>query len=90
MDLYLPVKGRWFLDIQNGIKPFEYRLYNDYWCRRLIGKTFDRIVITHGYPKRDDMSRRIIKPWADYEIQTVVSEEWDNIPQTCFAIRISQ
>ncbi len=76
------------MEIQDGVKPFEFRLHNDYWCRRLIGKNFDRIIFTLGYPKRDDMRRRIIKPWAGYEIQIVVSEEWNRVPMKCFAIRI--
>ncbi len=89
MDLILPLKRKWFDQIKAGIKPFEFRLNNEYWQKRLIGKTYDKVIFTLGYPKRDDTERRIVKPWAGYEMQTVISEEWDNEPKDCFAIRIT-
>ena len=88
MDLILPLKRKWFEQIKSESKPFEYRLNNAYWQKRLIGKTYRNVIFTLGYPKRDDHARRIVKPWAGYEMQTVISEEWDNIPQDCFAIRV--
>ena len=89
MDLILPLKRKWFEQIKAGIKPFEFRLNNEYWQKRLIGKAYDKVIFTLGYPKRDDSERRIVKPWAGYEMQTVISEEWDNEPKDCFAIRIT-
>ena len=89
MDLILHLKRKWFDQIKDGIKPFEFRLNNEYWQKRLIGKTYDKVIFTLGYPKRDDSERRIVKPWAGYEMQTVISEEWDNEPKDCFAIRIA-
>jgi hypothetical protein len=89
VDLILPLKRKWFEQIKAGIKPFEFRLNNEYWQKRLIGKTYDKVIFTLGYPKRDDGERRIVKPWAGYEMQTVISEEWDNEPKDCFAIRIT-
>lgn len=90
MDLILPLKKRWFLEIQAGIKHFEYRLDTPYWQKRLIDKTYQNVVFTLGYPSREDISRRITRPWAGYEMQTVVSDEWENIPVRCFAIRIAK
>lgn len=89
MDLILPLKRKWFDQIKAGIKPFEFRLDNEYWQKRLIGKNYDKVIFTLGYPKRDDAERRIVKHWAGYEMQTVISEEWDNEPKDCFAIRIT-
>lgn len=89
MDLILPLKRRWFEDIKAGRKPFEYRLNNAYWQKRLIGKNYERVIFTLGYPKRDDDSRRIVKPYLGYEMQTVVSEEWNNEPKDCFAIVVA-
>lgn len=86
MDLVLPVKRKWFEQIQSGEKLLEYRLNNDYWKKRLIGKSFDRVVITLGYPKSDDSDRRIIRQWLGYEMKIVVSEEWGYEPQDCFSI----
>ena len=89
MDLILPLKKRWFLDIQAGVKPFEYRLDTPYWQKRLVGKSYKNVIFTLGYPRRDDASRRIIKPWLGYEMQTVLSEEWSNKPMRCFAIHVA-
>lgn len=90
MELILPLKRRWFLDIQAGIKPFEYRLDTPYWQKRLIGKSYETVTFTLGYPERQDISRRISKPWFGYEMQTVLHEEWNNVPMRCFAIRVAK
>ena len=87
-NLTLHVKRKWFQQIQAGTKAHEYRLYNNYWRNRLEGKTFDQLTICLGYPDKDDAARRITLPWRGYEIQNVKCEEWDNIPQTVFAIRL--
>lgn len=89
MDLVLPLKRKWFEAIKAGEKVEEYRLANDYWCRRLEGKGFDRVILTLGYPRRDDHSRRIIRPWRGYQMKTIVSEEWGNVPKMVFAIRLT-
>jgi hypothetical protein len=66
MELVLPVKREYFEQIKAGTKPEEFRLRNEYWRKRLEGKTFDRIVVTLGYPRRDDVERRVVRPWAGY------------------------
>jgi hypothetical protein len=86
--LILPVKRKYFKQIQEGRKPFEYRLFNDYWKKRLIGKNYNNVIFTLGYPKRTDHSRRIVKPYKGYELQTVTHEEWNFIPQEVFAIYV--
>lgn len=88
MDLILPLKKKWFEAIKDGSKDFEYRLDTEYWRKRLVGKTFDRVVFTLGYPKSHDQNRRIIRPWAGYEMQNIIHEEWGEIQQRVFAIRI--
>jgi hypothetical protein len=88
MDLILPLKKKWFEAIKDGSKDFEYRLDTEYWRKRLVGKTFDSVVFTLGYPKSHDQDRRIIRPWAGYEMQTIIHEEWGEIQQRVFAIRI--
>lgn len=87
--LVLPVKEKWFRQIQSGEKPFEFRLRNDYWTRRLVGQSFSEVVITLGYPKRTDLSRRLTFPWRGFEETTITSPEWDNVPQDVFAIRLA-
>lgn len=69
MDLFLPLKGEYFDQIKAGTKTEEYRLVNDYWRSRLYMKQYDRIVLTRGYPKRDDLERRLILPYRGYEVK---------------------
>lgn len=45
--------------------------------------------VTLGYPPKNDKWRRIVKPWLGYQIKTIVSEEWYNVPQNCFAIKVA-
>jgi len=88
MDLILPLKKKWFEEIKEGTKHFEYRLDTEYWRKRLVGKTFDNVIFTLGYPKSNDQNRRIIRPWAGYEMQNIIHEEWGEIQQRVFAIKI--
>ena len=64
-DLVLPLKREYFEAIRDGTKTEEYRLCTPYWQKRLASPfgLYDRIVLTLGYPKRDDESRRLIRPW---------------------------
>jgi hypothetical protein len=87
-NLKLAVKRRWFEDIQSGVKSEEFRLNNDYWKKRLEGKDFDKVIITLGYPSNDQIDRIMEFPWRGYEMKTIVSEEWDNVPQEVFAIKV--
>ena len=59
----------WFDMFQSGAKTEEYRAMTPYWTRRLTQPTsggnlkfrrFDEIVITCGYPRRNDKTRRIV------------------------------
>jgi len=88
--LILPVKKKWFDLIKSGEKKFEYRLRNEYWKKRLEGKTFSKVVITLGYPKKEDLEKRIEFEWLGYEEIEITSEEWENIPQEVFSINLTQ
>jgi hypothetical protein len=61
--LQLALKAEYFHAIQAGTKTEEYRLANAFWHKRLVGKKFDGVVLTLGYPSRRDHARRIVKPW---------------------------
>lgn len=61
--LTLPLRREYFDAIREGRKVEEYRLATAYWQKRIEGRTYDRIVLTLGYPKADDASRRIERPW---------------------------
>lgn len=84
--LILPLERQWFEQIRDGKKPFEFRLRNDYWTKRLVGRHYDTVVFTLGYPKKTDTDRRIVAPYRGYVLTTVVSPKWNNEPREVFAI----
>lgn len=87
-DLVLPLKACYFNDIRAGTKPEEFRLVTPYWRRRLEGRTYDRIVLTLGYPKRDDTERRLIRPWRGYRVTTITHPHFGPDPVQVFAINV--
>lgn len=88
MDLTLPLKGIYFDDIKARIKPYEYRLRNEYWTKRLVGRTYDRIILTKGYPRSDDMERRLILPWKGFIEMTLQHPHFGPDPVEVFAIDV--
>lgn len=73
--LVLPLKRKWFDMIKSGEKKEEYREFNEFWNKRLLWTNkypeerrekfngfliFDTLVFTLGYPKADDMERRLV------------------------------
>lgn len=86
--LVLPLKAEYFDQIKAGTKPLEYRLCNGYWCKRLMGRTFSRIVLTKGYPAAGDTERRMERPWRGFEIQTIQHEHFGPEPVVVFAIDV--
>jgi len=87
--LLLPLKRKWWDQIKSGAKVEEFRLANAYWTKRLEGRTYDEVVLTLGYPKRDDLSRRIVLPWRGVTRKRVVSDEWQGEEREVFAIRLT-
>ena len=69
--LTLALNGVYFDQIKAGTKAFEYRLRTPYWTKRLSNGPFRRIVLTRGYPARDDEARRITLPWRGF-IETTI------------------
>ncbi|ELF7691695.1 ead/Ea22-like family protein [Escherichia coli] len=49
----------------------------------------DRLIITKGYPKRDDSSRRIDVPYDGYEIKTITHPHFGDKPVKVFAIKVN-
>ena len=89
MDLILPLKAEYFDAIRDGSKLEEYRLENDYWTKRLVGRTYDGIVLTKGYPKSDDHERRLRKPWRGFVGKTITHPHFGPEPVSVFAIDVS-
>ncbi|SFB74710.1 hypothetical protein SAMN05216344_102216 [Polaromonas sp. OV174] len=86
--LTLPVKGIYFDQIKAGTKTEEYRLITPHWRKRLEGRTYDQVVITWGYPNRDDAERRLTFPWRGYEVKTIQHEHFGPEPVEVFAIKV--
>ncbi|MBB7241241.1 ASCH domain-containing protein [Escherichia coli] len=89
-NLQLAVKGEYFDAMIRGEKTEEYRQVNSYWSRRILDKSYDRLIITKGYPKRDDLSRRIDVPYGGYEIKVITHPHFGPEPVKVFAIKLTQ
>lgn len=89
-DLVLPLKGIYFDQIKAGTKTEEYRLCTPYWQKRLASPfgLYDRIVLTRGYPKRDDHERRLVRPWQGYSIKSITHPHFGPEPVTVYAITV--
>lgn len=88
-NLQLAVKGEYFDAMIRGEKTEEYRLCNDYWNKRIMFREYDRLIITKGYPKRDDSSRRIDAPYEGYEIKAITHPHFGPEPVKVFAIKVN-
>lgn len=86
--LTLPVKTVYFDQIKAGTKTQEFRLCTPFWRKRLEGRTFDFVVITKGYPSRDDAERRLMFPWTGFEVQTIQHQHFGLEPVKVFAINL--
>ena len=89
-NLTLAVKGEYFDAIKAGTKTEEYRLCTPYWMKRLASPfgLYDRIVLTRGYPRRDDADRRLVLPWQGYDIKTITHPHFGPDPVTVYAIQV--
>ena len=95
--LNLALKAEYFDAIRDGSKLEEYRLANAFWKKRLIiggergvlHRSFDGIVLTKGYPKRDDTSRRLELPWRGFTRKTITHPHFGPNPVEVFAIAVS-
>lgn len=86
--LTLPLKREYFEAIRDGSKTEEYRLCTTYWNKRLIGKHYDRIVLTLGYPAKDDTARRIERPWRGFTFKTITHPHFGAGPVQVYAINV--
>ncbi|MDO9236188.1 MAG: ASCH domain-containing protein [Aquabacterium sp.] len=87
--LHLNLKAEYFDQIKAGVKPHEFRLQTPYWCLRLLGKSFDGIVLKKGYPKAGDPDRTIERPWRGIEQQKITHPHFGANPVAVFAIRVN-
>lgn len=65
-DLHLAVKRVYFDSARIGTKGEEYRLVTPYWTKRLLGRAYDMIVYTLGYPPAGDPERTLLFEYRGY------------------------
>lgn len=87
--LTLPLKGIYFDQIKAGMKLREFRLATPFWRKRLQHRAYDRIVLTRGYPAREDAERRLVLAWRGYRMETLQHEHFGPKPVEVFAIDVS-
>jgi hypothetical protein len=87
--LTLVMRGRWFDAIKAGTKTEEFRLCTPYWRRRLIDATPDVLVLTRGYAKRDDTSRRLTLAWRGVRVTTIRHPEFGPRRVRAYAIDVT-
>lgn len=90
-DLILALKREYFEAIRDGQKIEEFRLVNGYWKKRLEGRKYDNIILTLGYPKSGDESRRIVRKWKDvpFVVKMISHKLFGDEPVMVYAIDVS-
>ncbi|MEI7219097.1 ASCH domain-containing protein [Pectobacterium carotovorum] len=92
-NLQLAVNGEYFDAMKRGEKTEEYRLFNPYWIKRLMNglnpREYDRLIITRGYPRKDDADRRIDIPYAGFEIKAIRHKHFGSELVKVFAIKVN-
>lgn len=88
-DLVLPLRAEFFNAIKAGAKQEEFRQRTHYWRTRIEGKTFERVVLTLGYPARDDHERRLVLPWRGFRLTTIQHALFGPAPVEVYAIRVA-
>ncbi|QBX86402.1 ASCH domain-containing protein [Enterobacter roggenkampii] len=88
-NLQLAVNGEYFDQMKAGEKTEEYRLVTSFWSKRILERNYDRLIITRGYPKRDDASKRIDVPYAGYEVKVITHPHFGPDPVKVFAIKVN-
>jgi len=88
--LHLPLKREYFEAIRDGAKTEEFRLCTPYWQKRLYSPfgSYDQIVLTLGYPARDDHARRLVRPWRGFTIKTITHPHFGQEPVQVYAIDV--
>ncbi|ELA6641059.1 ASCH domain-containing protein [Vibrio alginolyticus] len=92
-SLVLNVNKRWFEEVKAGTKHKEYRVFNDYWKKRLLHadgtpKQFKDIQYKLGYPKSGDTSKTLTFAWRGFDIETIIHPHFNNEPVKVFGIHL--
>lgn len=87
-DLTIAINGIYFDQIKAGAKLEEYRLVNAYWMKRLFNRQYERLILTRGYPRKDDEDRRINFKYRGFQVKTITHPHFGAEPVRVFAIKI--
>jgi hypothetical protein len=87
--LHLSLKREYFEAIKSGVKIWEYRLQTDYWSKRLVGRHYDRVELSLGYPPAGDQERRISRPWNGYLCEVITHPHFGDKPVSVYAIKVN-
>lgn len=87
--LHLSVKAEYFLQMKECSKLYEYRLRNEYWTKRLVGRHYTEMSIKMGYPSKDDHEKILLRPYRGYEEQTITHPHFGDKPVDVFAILVN-
>ena len=90
-DLIIPVKGIYFDQIASGEKREEYRLFTPYWIKRLRNRTYDRVILTRGYPKGGGVEgvTRLTRQYRGEILRTISHPHFGPDPVMVYAIDVS-
>jgi hypothetical protein len=88
--LHLAVKKVYFDSIKIGCKGEEYRLTTDYWKKRLLGRDYDEVEITLGYPSAIDYERRMTFKYNGYRKTKLTHPHFGPDEVEVYAIDLSE
>jgi len=87
-NLVLPLKREYFEQIKHGEKPEEFRLCTPYWAKRLEGREYGWVVLTLGYPAKDDSERRLARPWRGFIKKRITHPHFGGAPVNVYEIDV--
>jgi hypothetical protein len=90
--LTIPVNGEYFDQILAGTKLEEYRLVTPYWSKRLVGRPYDTVVLTRGYPKAGGVEgvTRLTREYNGFCHRTITHRHFGPDTVEVFAIDVSR
>lgn len=87
--LRLNLKRKYWEQIRDGEKDLEFRLANEYWRKRLVGRIYDEIHLCLGYPKKGEDSKVLKRKWRMIAKETILHEHFGDKPVEVFCIDVS-
>lgn len=88
--LKIPVKKEYFEQIKAGTKKEEYRLFKEYWRKRLENKNYDEVWITLGYPSKAEKNKILKFKYIGYIKKIIQHKEFGDFPVEIYSIKLKQ